>query len=167
MDNVGINIDRAQNLLKTPKDYEGYISIKIKPKQGFCCCFHCWPYTWEAINLSISQYGIIQDEGDVLIGEGEDKFVLECHESGPEIVLYLGIGIASLNLVASIINLINVIIKNRQNEKQGAQFVITKRIVRKSKIIEENVIEIDFPISTDNTKLLNEKLKNIINRKND
>jgi hypothetical protein len=162
MDNVKISIDRAMNLLKTPNNYEKYISIKIKPKQELsCCCFHCWPYTWKAINSMISQYGIIEDEGDVLIGEGEDRFILECHESGPEIIVYVPIGIAALTLITNIINLIINIIKNRQKEKSSSRFIITKRIIRNSKIIEENIIEVDFPFNDDNIKLLNDKILNI------
>ena len=161
MDNVELSIKRAQKLLKTPRNNENYISIKIKRINGFCCCFHCWPRTWEAI---ISHYGQLEDEGDIAIGVGDEKFVLECHESGPEIIIYLPIGIAGASLVINIINLILTIIKNMQQEKSGAQFKITKRVINKSKVIEENVVEVDFPISKENITLLNKKITDILKR---
>lgn len=165
MDDVKESINRARRKLKTLDNNENFISIKIKPDNGGCCCFHCWPMTWEEINNVISDYGHIEDEGDLEIGDKDDRFVLECHESGPEIVL-LTIGIASTNLITSIINLILTIVKSRQREKMGAQFKITKRVIKNSKIIEENVMELDFPISKENVTLLNKKIKDILKRNN-
>lgn len=152
MDNVKESINRAQRKLNTSINNEDYISIKIKPENGGCCCFHCWPLTWKEINNRIVQYGYLEDEGDVAIVDVNNKFVLECHESGPEIIVYLPIGISGAILVA---NIINLIIKNRQQEKNGARFKIIKRVIRKTKKIEENIIEIDFPISEENVTLLN------------
>ena len=164
MDSVEDSIKRAQNLLKTPDNNENYISIKIKPINRGCCCFHCWPQTWNEINKKISPYGPLKDEGDVLIGGEDDRFILECHESGPEIIVYLGVGIAVANLVKSVFDVVLTIIKNRQQEKRGAQFKITKRVIKNTKIIEENVMEVDFPISKENITLLNIKIKDIIRR---
>jgi hypothetical protein len=162
VDNVRNSIKRARKLLKTPANIENYLSIKIKPLNGFCCCFHCWPLTWEAINNEISPYGPLIDEGDALIGSENNRLVLECHESGPEIILYLGFGITTLDFI---LNIVSSIIRNRQREKNGSRFIITKRVIRKTKIIEEDVVEIDSPLSKDNIKLLNEKLNDILNRR--
>jgi len=162
VDNVELSIKRAQKLLKTPENNENYISIKIKPISGGCCCFHCWPYAWKNISKEIAHYGQLKDEGDIAIGIGDDKFVLECHESGPELIVYIGIGITSVNLVASILNLITTIIRSRQQEKIGTQFKITKRVIKKTKVIEENVLEVDFPISNENVALLNKRIKDIL-----
>lgn len=159
MDNVKDSIIRAQKLLETPYNDEKYVSIKIKPISGGCCCFHCWPHTWEEVNSKISRYGILEDEGGVLIGDGNERFVLECHESGPEIIAYLGVGIATAHLI---LDIILALIKNRQHEKYGAQFKITKRVIKNTKTVEENVVEVDFPISKENIKLLNTRINDIL-----
>ena len=86
---------------------------------------------------------------DILLGEKENKYVLECHESGPEIVLYLTAGTASLILIKAIIDLIIVIIKSRQKEQKRSSFKIIKRFEKKGEINEENIIEIDIPLSND------------------
>ena len=133
MDNVKDSIKRAQKLLGAPDKNHDYISIKIKPSDGRCCCFHCWPLTWHEINHQISRYGYLEDEGDIAIGSEDDIFVLECHESGPEIILYIGIGIASAKLVKSMLDVMLTLIKNRQQERRGAQFKITKRVIKNTK----------------------------------
>ena len=109
MDILESSLSRAIRLLNTPKNYENYISIKIKPVQGGCCCFHCWPKTWAGINKYIAPAGPMRDEGEVLIENDDGKFVLECHESGPEIIIYLGVAVASLNLAKSIVDLVIII----------------------------------------------------------
>ncbi|MBI4286459.1 MAG: hypothetical protein HY670_11270 [Chloroflexi bacterium] len=164
MDNAKRSIDRAQRLLETPNDNGNYVLIKIKPISGECCCFHCWPQTWNEINNKISPCGPLEDEGDVLIGGQDDSFVLECHETGPEIIIYLGVGIASANLVKSVLDMVLTIVKNRQRERMGAQFRIMRRVLRGTKTIEENVMEIGFPLSRENVALLNKKIKDAIRR---
>lgn len=162
VDNVITSIERAQKLLNKTDIVEKYVSIKLKPMTGGCCCFHCWPRTWSEINREISNYGILEDEGDILIGDDNERFVLECHESGPEIIVYLGVGVATLNFVTSIINIIYTIIKNRQHEKVGAKFIITKRNLKKSKVIEETIMQISYPLSKDDISLLNTKISEIM-----
>jgi len=162
VDNAEQSIRRAQKLLETSSSIENYISIKIKPTNGTCCCFDCWPRRWDTINEQISHYGHLEDEGDVSIGDRDEKFVLQCHENGPEIII--PIGIAGASLVINIANLVVNIIKNRQKEKIGAQFKITKRVIIHNRIIEENVMEINFPISKENVTLLNCKIKEILEK---
>jgi hypothetical protein len=164
VNSLNSSIKRAQRLLKTPDDDENYISIKIKPANVGCCCFHCWPLTWREVNNEISQYGQLEDEGDVLLGKKGGKFVLECHESGPEIIIYLGVGIASANLIKSVLDIVLTIIRNRQREKIGAQFKITQRKVKSAEVFEENVLEIDIPLTKENITMLNEKIKDILIR---
>ena len=105
------SIDRATALLKTPKDYEKYISIKLSPLNISCCCSGCLHETWRIINEFIAPCGPVQHEGDALIEKDGNKFVLEQHESGPEIIVFLALATASLTLAKSIIDLISVIIK--------------------------------------------------------
>ncbi len=157
------SVDRAIALMGTPSDYAAYIAIKIKPSQGGCCCFHCWPKTWAAINKHIADFGPIEDEGDALIGRNDDKFTLECHESGPEIILYTAI---SGLIVESIVGLVSIFLKNLQNEdhKRPSSLKIVKRRQIKGKIKEVEIMEIDFPLSDDVIKKLNDNIIKIIEK---
>jgi hypothetical protein len=165
MDNIKKSIDRAIKSNLQSGLAEDYVSFKIKPLDGRCCCFHCWPNTWNTINELIKPYGPLEDEGDVLIGDNKNVFVLECHESGPEIIVYLGVGIATLNLIKSIIDIIVALIKNRQNERPGSRFKITKRSIKGKNITEEEIIEIDFPMNKENINILNDKIKKVLQSK--
>jgi hypothetical protein len=160
------SIDRAVSLLKTPKEYEKYISIKFSPPSG-CCCSHCWPETWQEINHAIAPYGPVGHEGDALIGKNENKFVLESHESGPEIIVYLAVIKASATLAKSVIDLATTIIKSlpdKKNRKQPPRIKILKRQIIKGKIEEENLIELDIPISEDIEKQLEKKIKQVLKK---
>ncbi len=164
-DKLKKSIDRAIALLKTTSDYEKYISIKLSPSSG-CCCSDCWPETWQIVNQTIAPCGPIEHEGDALIKRDGNIFVLEQHESGPEILVYLALATASATLAKSVIDLITIIIKGLSNEhrKQPAQIKIIKRCIIKGKAEEENLIEIDIPISKNTEKQLEEKIKQAINK---
>lgn len=166
MDILESSLDRAIHLLKTPANHKDYISIKIKPVQGGCCCFHCWPKTWSRINKYITPCGPLRDEGDVLIERNNEKFVLECHESGPEIIVYLGVGVASLTLVKSIVDLIATMLKTLQTESKNAsgRIKITKRRLIKGHVETEELLEIELPLSEDVIKTMNEKMEMILKR---
>jgi hypothetical protein len=157
------SIDRAVLLLGTSAEYEKYESIKIKPSQGGCCCFHCWPRTWESVNEHISPCGPLCDEGDVLIENDSDKYVLECHESGPEIILYLGLGTASILLIKSIVELITVFLKTLEKDKKtvGDLKIIRRRLI-KGKTNEEVIMEINLPLPKAMAKELNSKLEKLL-----
>lgn len=158
------NIDRAIALLKTPKEYEKYISIKLSPPSG-CCCSDCWPIAWQRINSAIAPCGPIKHEGDVLIEVNGDRFVLEQHESGPEIIIYLALATATATLVKAIIDLITTVIKilSSEDRKQPSRIKISKRIIIKGKVQEEKLIEIDIPMSKDMQKHLEEAIKQPLN----
>ena len=154
------SIGRAISLLGTAVDYSKFESIKIKPSKGGCCCFHCWPRTWVAINEYISPFGPLQDEGDVLIEKNNERFVLECHESGPEIVYYLGLGTASVLLVKSVVELIVALLNYLEKDKgksMGSIKLIRRRVI-KGKTNEEQIMEINLPLSESTTKELIAKL---------
>ncbi len=154
-------------LLKTPEKFEDYISLKITPNDGGCCCFNHWPETWNVVNKFISPCGPIRNEGAVLIEKNNEQFVLECHESGPEIVVYLGLGTASILLVKSIVDLILTILKSRQkrNYHSNLKFKITSYHYINPTKIDESVIEVDLPLSDESVKLLNEKIETILLQK--
>lgn len=158
------SIDRAISLLKTPADYNKYASIKIRPSVPGCCCFHCWPKTWVAINEHISPCGPLQDEGDVLIKSDDEKYVLECHESGPEIVYYIGLGTASVLLVKSVLELIAALLKYLEKDKGktiGSIKIIRRRIIN-NKTNEEQIIEINLPLSETTLKNLNKQYTDVL-----
>ncbi|MEW6052397.1 MAG: hypothetical protein AB1552_01225 [Nitrospirota bacterium] len=160
------SIDRAITLLHTPPDYKNYILIKLSPIPQGCCCFHCWPKTWEIINKTIQPYGPIENEGDVLIERNKTKIVLECHESGPEIIAYLTLAASSIILLKSIIDLLKSIIDalSTESKKQPARIKISKRQIIKGEVEEENLIELDIPISKNIKKQLESRLNDLINK---
>ena len=166
VDNLRKSIDRAIVLLKSPKEYENYISIKLSPPSG-CCCSHCWPETWRLVNKMIAPCGPVEHEGDALIENNGDKYILESHESGPEIIIYLALATASATLLKSIIDLINTILSGLSNEhrKQPPRIKISKRQIIKGNIEEENLLEIDIPISKGMEKYIEEKIRQAINKK--
>jgi len=161
------SIDRAIALMRTPRDYEKYISVKIRPGRGECCCFHCWPETWATINKYIYPRGPLEDEGEVLILQDNEEFVLQCHESGPEIVFYVGLGTASILLVKSVADLIVTLLKALQTEKRKrpANLKITWRRQIKGRAEEEQILEVDFPLADDLVQKLNDNLRNASEKK--
>ena len=158
------SIERASALLKTPPNHEKYIAFKLSPPSG-CCCSDCWPETWQTVNQFIYPCGPIKHEGDVLIKNNGNIFVLEQHESGPEIIVYLK---SAIDFTKSVIDLIVTIIKgvSKEHKKQLSRIRISRRQIIEGKIEEENLIEIDIPISENMAKKLIEgKIKLPINKK--
>lgn len=106
------------------------------------------------------------DEGDVLIDKNNEKFVLECHESGPEIIVYLGVTTASLLLIKSVIDLITTLLKALQNERRshpGTLEIIRRRQID-GKIDEEEIMRIALPLGEDTINELNSNIKNAFER---
>ncbi|OPY37142.1 MAG: hypothetical protein A4E35_01606 [Methanoregula sp. PtaU1.Bin051] len=159
MDLLESSLNRAIRLLKTPTNYEDYISIKIKPVQGGCCCFHCWPKTWARINEYIRPCGHLRDEGDVLIERNDEQFVLECHESGPEIISHLGLGIAAVDLIITLLKFL------QEDRKAPIKLKLTKRRLIKGQLEEENIMEIDLPLSDAIVERLNKNIERALKRK--
>ena len=157
------SLERAIKLLRTPPNEAEYVILKITPIGGGCCCFHCWPDTWATVNRAIFPCGPLEDEGDVLIKRGNEQFVLECHEKGPEIIYYIGLGTASILLIKSIIELIVAVLKALEKEKGKGKNVGNLKIVRKwvikGKVDEEQVIEINLPLDETTIKDLEKKIR--------
>jgi hypothetical protein len=122
--------------------------------------------TWAAINRQIAPSGPIEDEADVLIKGDDHEFVLECHESGPEIVVYLGLAIASLGLVKSVVDLITAFVTVLQKEprKSPAKIrVVRRRVINKNFEDEDEVLlELNVPLSEEITDALNSKVRKAI-----
>lgn len=162
-----LSIDRANALIgRSNPIYEHFLSLKITPENTSCCCFHCWPETWHNVNRYIHPYGPLMDEGDVLLGDGENRFVLQCHESGPEIVLYLGLATASLVLVKSVVELITVFLKSLQNErgKTPSKVHLTKRVFINGEYEEEHIIDLEFPLSETAELELQKRIEGLLKR---
>jgi len=148
MNSPSISIKRAIALMGTPPNADDYIILKIMPDGGGCCCTHCWPETWRAVNRYIAPAGPIGHEGNVLLGYSDAKFVLEGHESGPEIVLYLGVATASLLAIKAVLELFTTILKNiPQDRKHQSRIRIVKRLSIKGEFKEEVILEVDLPLS--------------------
>jgi len=145
-------------------DYGDYIVIKISPFVRGCCCFHCWPQTWETVNRYIHPFGPLKDEGDVLIIKDNEKFVLECHESGPELVVLAS---KILSLVTVVVNLIVALLKARQDDhnKPTAKFKITKSYQIGAEIKEEQIMELTLPLSKDSIEKLERNLSSLVKKK--
>jgi len=160
MKNIKSSIDRAVILLNTPCEYDKYVYIKIIPVPHQCCCFHCLPGAWDIINEQIYPMHL-EDEGDVLIEKNDEKFVLECHESGPEIISYLGLGIGAINLI---INLVKAI-QNEKHKRIGRLKIVQCRMIKTEFEEEKTITEIELPLSNELIKKLNETLKDAIEKK--
>ena len=144
-------------LLGTSKEYNDYVSIKLSLLPSGCCCSSCLPETWRIINQFIAPYGPVEHEGDALIENGINKFVLESHESGLEIIALIDLIKKSSDCLKSIIQLIVIAIKaffSQEKRRQSVRIKILRRQIIKGMVEEENSIEIDFPISKDTERQL-------------
>jgi hypothetical protein len=158
------SIERAAKLLGTPQECDKYLSIKLSPPSG-CCCSHCWPETWSIVNDFILPFGPVGHEGDAVVGKGKDKYVIESHESGPEIIVYFALATASITLVKSVVDLIDTFIKglSKEHRKQPPRIKISKRQLIKGNIEEETIMEIDIPMSKELHKQIEGRIKELIN----
>ncbi|MCX5636740.1 MAG: hypothetical protein NTX52_03475 [Planctomycetota bacterium] len=118
------------------------VSVRIEPDfKTCCCCSHCWPLVWQQINEHIHPQGPVEHEGRVLLKIGDERLVLESHESGPEIIMLVA---ASINLVTAVINLVTIICVSLSKErKRPSRISIVKRRLVKKKVSEEIVLQID------------------------
>lgn len=160
------SIARAAVLLQQTADEKDFTILKLLPDARGCCCFHCWPDTWAAVNAFIAPDGPIQDEGDALIHCGESEYVLECHESGPEIVVYLGVAAASLVLVKSVVDLMTVFLKRlaKGDRHSPSRVKLTHRRVHGGETKDDILLEIDLPIDDETAELLNAKVRQVLER---
>ena len=161
------SIQRAVALLNNSGQEEDFVIIKLQSEPRSCCCFHCWPKTWSEINQYLLPQGPIEDEGDVLIINNSEEFILECHENGPEIIIKWAT--ASIGLVKSIVELIKTFINGLQKEhhKAPSRVKLSCRRLCKGKVEEEVLVELEFPLSRDITEMLNSQVKKSLQRSNE
>jgi len=160
------SIARAAVLLGQIANEKDFTILKLLPDPRGCCCFHCWPHTWAAINDFIAPDGPIPDEGDALIHAGESEYVLECHESGPEIVVYLGMATASILLIKSVVDLITVFLKKRTEGDRcsPSRIKLSHRRVHSGVVEDDILLEIDLPLDDDTAELLNAKVRQALEK---
>jgi hypothetical protein len=106
----------------------------------------------------------MKDEGDLLVIADGRRFVLECHESGPEILLYLGLATAALNLAKPIVDLLTTFVKSLQEERKGPRLKLTRRRVVRGTVEEELLVEIDLPVSRETTKMIEAQVAKALQR---
>lgn len=112
------------------------VSIKIRSLGG---CFDrgCCPAAHRIIDDALRQYG------------HDGEFGYEKHESGPELLVYLALGTATITLAKSVIDLVTTIIKARsEGQKQGDRHhepleLIVRGFDKDGKMFEERVLRID------------------------
>ena len=160
------SIKRACALLGRDGGAGSFIILKLLPEPRGCCCFHCWPETWAEVNRHIAPYGPVPDEGDALVKSGSEGYVLECHESGPEVVIYLGVTTASLVLVKSVVDLFTTFLKGRQKEVSArpTRIRLTRRRVVKGTVEDDVLVEVEFPLSEDVASVLNESVRRALEK---
>lgn len=166
MSNYVNSVDRAIKLLKTPPCYSDYISIKISPDHSECCCLNHWSTSWQIVDQYIYPDGPIRsgsnrNEGDALIRQKDALFVLECHETGPEIVIYLGAIAITAVLIKSVADLIVVIVNARLVDSHVFKYRL-KTFGNGGVIIKEEEIEFKLPSAAYNTHQLADYVQNAI-----
>jgi hypothetical protein len=139
-----------------PSDNQMAVSIKIRITSG---CFHR--------EHSPNAYALIDKALAKISPEGLN-LVLEEHESGPELLVFLAITTAGITLAKSLLDLITAIIKARSegikkgDHPQEPLELILRRIQRDHEYIEETILRIGHkdPIDPDKiSKALNEGLQ--------
>jgi len=142
MNQFNKSLEGALKLLGAGTNPEDLVTIKLEPFPNACCCFHCWPETWKGINKYITPQGPIRDEGDLLLGIDGENFVLQCHETGPEIIAFIE---SSIKLVNYVIEIILLFLSSlRKENKHPAKIKIIKRRTLGLEIKEECLFEIEM-----------------------
>mgnify|MGYP001390953724 CR=1 FL=1 len=129
-------------------------AVIFKVHEGESChCFHCWPETWAAVNAFLGTEGPIKDESDLLLNTDDSVFVLECHESGPEVVACVE---AAATVITAIATLITVIIAARRREAPRSSRSLKLTITRASRGLfdEESEITFELPVDESLEKLI-------------
>jgi hypothetical protein len=158
------SIERAKALLGEPRPDDDVVVLKLQPEPQACCCFHCWPGIWGEVTHFLAEHGRMEDEGDLLVKTDGGSYVLECHESGPEIVLYLTLAAATLNLIKPTIELITLFAKGLRWESRGARLKLTSRRISHGETDEEVLMEIDLPLSPDTAKRIEAEITRSLRR---
>jgi hypothetical protein len=154
------SFDRAIKLLGGNHKASDVISIKLKSDS--CWCFKHKPVLWEEINKFLGSQGPIQNEGDLLLKIDGESYVLQCHETGPEICMLVT---ASLSLVTAVITLIVTMVNLFKAECKHSDLKVIKRKIVKNEIFEEVIVElhVDDRLKDSSQKdILKQSLKKVL-----
>ena len=158
-DSLQESIQRAAALLRTAPRSDRCISVKLAPADASCCCFHCWPRTWEAVNRQYARHEPMKDEGDLLVeSEAGPRLVLECHESGPEIIAYV---VAGVGLAKVITEVVLFLLKARQRERKPPDDIrmTLRHVTRTTAVEDEESLDVSFPLTDATEKLIAEAIR--------
>ena len=88
------------------------VSIKVRVDGG-CYCRNCCRHAWRIVDRQVSE-----------LSKAENRFEIEEHESGPEVIAYVALATAGVTLAKSVIDLVTTVIKARS---EGAKSGDTRR----------------------------------------
>lgn len=110
------SIDRVKDVFgKDLLDYDNSILIKFRNENISCHCDRCFNNFWKEVKKSfdiVKENNFKDNEKDYLIKNDSTTFILECHETGPEIIFNI---IENVSYILSIITNILVIYNLYQN----------------------------------------------------
>lgn len=132
---------RAIKLLGTGTQTDNLICIKLKSDPNSCWCFkheHNRLF-WEEVNNYLGNQGPIENEGDLLLTVEDEVYILQCHESGPEILAFMQ---ASTALIDAITNFIKVMVESLKKEHERSHLKIMKKKIDGNKVLEEVVLDL-------------------------
>lgn len=154
--NIQRSVGRAQELLGAPGP-DGFSLFKLHSVG--CACTHCWPHTWAEINRHLEPQGPIGHEGTLVIRAHDEAFVLEGHESGPEIFAYVG---ASAGVVSAITSLVSLFIQFRRREGHGAGHPLRLTVTHsvRGDVDSDLTIDLEIPSSCEVDKAVAEFVSN-------
>jgi hypothetical protein len=126
-------VGRFEGMLP-PREGEVPVSVKIRIDTG-CYSRGCCPHAFNIIDRKIEE---LREQGE--------RFVLEEHETGPEIILYLAVATAGLSLAKSVVDLVRTVIKARSDrQKHGDRHhdpvtLVVRRLEKGDTLAEERVM---------------------------
>lgn len=132
------SVQRAIGLLSTSQNSKGYLLVKVPHAANKCCCFDCQPDIWSEVNKYLAQhgYGHIKDEGNLLIKKDGGEIVLECHESGMELLIPIVLSFPFSVLAGIVANLISKFI-----EKPSFDIIMVVLLDKNGNVKRENKIQ--------------------------
>ena len=122
-----------------------FLILKLTPYPNSrkCCCIDCNPHIWDSINKDIYPSGPVRHHSGVIVDGPDGKFLLEDHETGPEIIIALWEGIQFLATIAFIRKLIMQIkkyyLQNNISLNQYIQHLTSTTVTEKTCKDEEDL----------------------------
>ena len=134
-----INCESAAKLLGEGHKTSDIISIKLKLDSCSCWCFNHKPEFWRSVNEYLGTQGPIQYGGELLLSVEDEVYVLQCHGTGPEIII---LATVSIPLVTAIVILVNTMVTLLKKEHRSNNLKVIKRKIVKNEMLEETIVEL-------------------------